>query len=100
MTQATLTPFQIEAEGAVCPVLERGGRRVERDILHGNVPFLAREPVTILRLKTGDVTCWIDDAVLDFKIGDKGVHLERADYASPAELLADFLNQLRAAVAT
>jgi hypothetical protein len=98
MTDPSLTPFQIEAEAAIVAVLERGDRRVEREVLHGTVPFLAREPVTILRLTSGKVTCWVDDTVLDFKNGDEGVHLERPDYPSSGELLRDFLDRLRRSV--
>ena len=94
MSSPDLTDFQQAAEEEVIRALAAHGRAAPmRELLTGVVPFYSTAPQTVVKLSSGDVTVWVFDSEISYTIGPRTGGLEREDYASEHQLLADFVHQ-------
>ncbi len=57
MKNQPLTAFQQNAENEITDLLRHAGRQIEvREVLEGVVPFVSKEPQTVVKLDAGDLS--------------------------------------------
>ena len=81
-----LTSFQTETVQAVMAMLTARGRQADREVRQGVVPFYSQQPVTSVRLQSGELEIWIFEEDATFRSGGRGGTYERPDFESEEAL--------------